>query len=538
MILEGSRVFDGIAIGKISVYSKKTNQVKQYRIEDVEKEAERFFSARKKAETQMDVLYQKALEEAGSDGAMIFDAQKMMLEDMDYVDSVVGMIRTQKVNAEFAVTSTCDRFMKMFAGMDDEYIKERAADVQDISNRLVSILVGETDEIMPFKEPVILVAEDLTPSETVQLDKSKLLSIVTKYGSANSHTAILAKTMGIPAMVNVSFDGPVDGELNGKVAIVDACEGKFITDPDEETLAGYKNKQAAFEEKNKLLMELKGKESKTKDGKKIKLYANIGSVDGVSDAIFYDAEGIGLFRSEFLYLEGDDYPTEEAQFEAYKAVVEQMEGKNVTIRTIDVGADKQVEYLNIEPEANPAMGYRAIRLCLDRKEIFKTQLRAIYRAGFYGTISILFPMIASLEEVIQIKEIIAEVKKELDEAEIPYKECKLGIMIETPAAVIISDLLAKEVDFFSIGTNDLTQYTLAIDRQNHKLDKLYNPHHEAVLRMIQMTINNGHKEGIPVGICGELGSDTTLTKRLIEMGIDELSVSPSMVLKVRKAVRD
>lgn len=534
MVLEGKSVFGGIAIGRLSVYHKKDNQVKRLKVADAEAEVFRFNTAKEQAKAQLASFYEKALREVGEVNAMIFEVHQMMLDDLDYVESITNMIRTQEVNAEFAVATTGDNFSQMFAAMEDEYMRERSADVKDISNRVISILQGAGSSEMTGDEPAILLADDLAPSETVQLDKSKVLSFVTRHGSTNSHTAILARTMSIPALIGVDFAENVDG----KTGIVDGYEGKFFVDPDEETLLKYQERKKEDEHKKHLLQELKGKENVTLDGKKINLYANIGGVADVANALTNDAGGIGLFRSEFLYLETEDYPTEEAQFSAYKTVAENMAGKKVIIRTLDIGADKQVDYFGLEKEENPAMGYRAIRICLDRTEIFKTQLRAIYRASYYGTIAIMFPMIISVSEVKRIKEIIAEVKRELEENGIPYKDVEIGIMIETPAAVMISDLLAKEVDFFSIGTNDLTQYTLAIDRQNPKLDHIYDSHHEAILRMLRLVVENGHKEGCWVGICGELGADTTLTEEFLRMGFDELSVSPSMILKVREKIRN
>lgn len=530
---EGKSVFGGIAIGRLSIYNKKDNQVKRQKITDAEAEIARFEDAREKAKEQLAGFYEKAVKEVGEVNAAIFEVHQMMLDDLDYIESITNMIHSQEVNAEFAVASTGDNFSQMFAAMDDDYMRERAADVKDISNRVITILQGEEEGAMTGDEPFILLADDLAPSETVQLDKSKVLSFVTRHGSTNSHTAILARTMNIPALIGVDFDDAVDG----KMGIVDGYTGTFYVDPDEETMAQYEAKKAEDENKKRLLLELKGKENVTLDGKKINLYANIGGVADVANALSNDAGGIGLFRSEFLYLESEDYPTEDAQFAAYKTVAENMAGKKVIIRTLDIGADKQVDYFQMEKEENPAMGYRAIRICLDRPEIFKTQLRAIYRASYYGTISIMFPMIISVKEVKRIKEIIAEVKAELTAEGIPFKDCEIGVMIETPAAVMISDLLAEEVDFFSIGTNDLTQYTLAIDRQNPKLDNFYDSHHEAILRMLQMVVDNGHKHGCWVGICGELGADTTLTSTFLKMGFDELSVSPSMILRVRKEIR-
>ncbi len=535
MLLKGKSVFGGIAIGRLSVYGKKDHQVKRIKIHDTEAEVIRFTSAREKAKDQLTVLYDKALKEVGEVNAMIFEVHKMMLDDLDYIESITNMIRSQEVNAEFATATTGDNFAGMFSAMEDEYMRERAADVRDISNRVISVLQGASEGKEMGDEPVILLAEDLAPSETVQLDKSKVLSFVTRKGSTNSHTAILARTMNIPALIGVSLDNLE--EMDGKWGIVDGYEGTLYVEPDRETLLRYEKLKEEDEQKKRLLQELKGKDNVTLDGKKIHLYANIGSVADVANVLANDAGGIGLFRSEFLFLESEDFPTEEVQFNAYKTVAENMAGKKVIIRTLDIGADKQVDYFGLEKEENPAMGYRAIRICLDRKEIFKTQLRAIYRASYYGTISIMFPMIISVREVKEIKEIIAEVKAELDQENLPYKDAEIGIMIETPAAVMISDLLAKEVDFFSIGTNDLTQYTLAIDRQNPKLDSIYDSHHEAVLRMLKMVVENGHKEDCWVGICGELGADTTLTEEFLRMGFDELSVTPSMILKVRDKIR-
>ena len=534
MVLEGKSVFGGIAIGRLSIYNKKENQVKREKITDVEAEITRFTDAKETAKEQLKGFYEKAVKEVGEVNAAIFEVHQMMLDDLDYVESITNMIRTQEVNAESAVASTGDNFSKMFAAMDDDYMKERAADVKDISNRVISILQNAENGSVTGEGPVILLADDLAPSETVQLDKSKVLSFVTRHGSTNSHTAILARTMNIPALIGIDFSE----DVNGKMGIVDGYTGTLYIEPDEEIMKKYEAKKAEDENKKRLLLELKGKENVTLDGKKINLYANIGGVADVANALSNDAGGIGLFRSEFLYLESEDYPTEEAQFAAYKTVAENMAGKKVIIRTLDIGADKQVDYFHMEKEENPAMGYRAIRICLDRPEIFKTQLRAIYRASYYGTISIMFPMIISVKEVKRIKEIVAEVKAELTAEGIPFKDCELGIMIETPAAVMISDLLAEEVDFFSIGTNDLTQYTLAIDRQNPKLDSFYDSHHEAILRMLQMVVDNGHKHGCWVGICGELGADTTLTSTFLKMGFDELSVSPAMILRVREEIRN
>lgn len=534
MTIEGKSVYSGVAIGRLAVYRNAEKQVKREKITDIQGEIARFEDARAKAKEQLAALYEKALKEVGEVNAAIFEVHQMMLDDLDYVESITNMIEAQEVNAEFAVATTGDNFSEMFASMDDDYMRARSADVKDISNRVVAVLQGRTEGGLDADEPVILLANDLAPSETVQLDKSKVLSFVTRLGSTNSHTAILARTMNIPALIGIDFPEDVDG----KMGIVDGYEGKLIIDPPVSVLESYQKKKAEDEEKRRLLQELKGKENVTLDGTKINLYANIGSVADVASVLANDAGGIGLFRSEFLYLESSDYPTEEEQFQAYRKVAEAMAGKKVIIRTLDIGADKQVGYFNLGKEDNPAMGYRAIRICLTRKEIFKTQLRALYRASYYGTIAIMFPMIISVDEVHQIKAIIAEVKTELDEEGIPYKDVELGVMIETPAAVMISEDLAKEVDFFSVGTNDLTQYTLAIDRQNPKLDAFYDSHHPAILKMLQMIVDNGHKGGCWVGICGELGADTTLTETFLKMGFDELSVSPSMILKVRQKIRE
>lgn len=530
----GKSIFKGTAIGRILFYSKNQQQVKRTKVEDIEAEVARYEEAKAKAIEQLGKLHDKAVAEVGEDNAMIFEVHVMMLEDDDYNDSVYNIIRNDEVNAEFAVATTGDNFSVMFADMDDDYFKARAADVKDISERVISVLSGSGSDGNIGDEPVIVVAEDLAPSETVQMDKSKLLAFVTRLGSSNSHTAILARTMNIPALIGVD----IKEEWNGKMAIVDGKKGIFFVDPDVVTLEKYIEEKKKEEEARELLLKLKGQPDETLDGRHIKLYANIGSVADVTNVLANDAAGIGLFRSEFLYLEKDNYPTEEEQFQVYKTVAQNMAGKKVVIRTLDIGADKQVDYFNMEHEENPAMGYRAIRICLDRVEIFKTQLRALYRASAFGTISIMFPMIISVKEVQDIKKICEEVRNELDASGIKYGEVELGIMIETPAAVMISDLLAKEVDFFSIGTNDLTQYTLAIDRQNPKLDNIYDSHHPAILRMIQMVIDNGHKEDCWVGICGELGADTTLTEQFIKMGLDELSVSPAFVLPVRKVIRE
>lgn len=530
----GKSIFKGTAIGRVLFYSKNQQQVKRTKIEDAEAEIARYEAAKATAIEQLGALHDKALAEVGEANAMIFEVHAMMLEDDDYNDSVYNIIRNDGVNAEFAVATTGDNFSVMFAEMDDEYFKARAADVKDISERVIGVLMGRTTDGDLGDEPVIVVAEDLAPSETVQMDKSKLLAFVTRLGSSNSHTAILARTMNIPALIGID----IKEEWNGKMAIVDGKTGTFYVDPDVATLEKFLAEKKKEEEARELLSQLKGQPDETVDGRHIHLYANIGSVADVANVLANDAAGIGLFRSEFLYLEKDHYPTEEEQFQVYKTVAQNMAGKKVVIRTLDIGADKQVDYFNMEHEDNPAMGYRAIRICLDRVEIFKTQLRALYRASAFGTISIMFPMIISVKEVQQIKKICAEVRDELDDGNVEYGDVELGIMIETPAAVMISDLLAKEVDFFSIGTNDLTQYTLAIDRQNPKLDNIYDSHHPAILRMIQMVIDNGHKENCWVGICGELGADTSLTEQFVKMGIDELSVSPTFVLPVRKVIRE
>lgn len=529
----GKSIFKGIAIGDILFYQKEKQQVKRQRVENVAKEIERYQMASQKASEQLKQLYDKALQEVGEANAAVFEVHMMMLEDDDYVSSIVNMIETQEVNAEYAVAVTGDNFAELFSQMDDEYFKARAADVKDITERLISVLNEQDDKGALGDDPVIVVADDLAPSETVQMDKEKLLAFVTKYGSANSHTAILARTMNIPALIDID----IQPEWNGKLAIVDGKEGQLIIEPDEETLAFYRRQQQEEQEARALLSELKGQEDITLDGKRIKLYANIAGVGDVANVLANDAAGIGLFRSEFLYLEAEDYPDEETQFLAYKRVAEMMAGKKVVVRTLDIGADKQVDYFKLDKEDNPAMGFRAIRICLERPEIFRTQLRALIRASAYGEIAIMYPMIISVEEVCRIREIVDSVKSELDEQGISYGNFEQGIMIETPAAVMMSEELAQHVDFFSIGTNDLTQYTLAIDRQNMKLDSFYDPHHPAILKMIQTTITNGHKGGCWVGICGELGADTSLTETFLKMGVDELSVSPSFVLPIRRIIR-
>ncbi len=533
-IYEGKSVFSGVAIGKISVYKKGQQQVKRKKITDADAEIMRFETAKTEAVKQLSGLYEKALREVGEANAAIFEVHQMMLEDDDYNDSIENMIRTQGINAEYAVASTADNFAQMFSAMDDDYMRERAADVKDISERVLSILNGAGSESAVSEEPAIIVAEDFAPSETVQLDKDMVLSFVTVRGSLNSHTAILARTMALPALVGTPL--PLDDTVDGKLGIVDGSEGKIYVDPDEETLKRMKRRKEEEAERKELLQTLKGRENVTLDGKKVMLYANIGNIKDLATVLQNDAGGIGLFRSEFIYLEKDDYPTEEEQFQIYKQAAETMAGKRVIIRTLDIGADKQCDYFQMEHEENPALGYRAIRICLTRPEVFKTQLRALYRASAYGKIAIMYPMITSVLEVKRIQEMAALVRAELTEQGIEFGEPEQGIMIETPAAAIISDELAKEVDFFSIGTNDLTQYTLAIDRQNTKLDEFYDAHHPAVLRMIAMVVENAHKAGIWAGICGELGADQTLTREFLAMGVDELSVSPGSILPIRRIV--
>lgn len=535
--LEGKSVFGGVAIGKIQFYKRNEITIKRTRVEDVEAEVERFQNAKAKTLELLNGLYEKALEDVGEANAMIFEAHQLMLEDPDYVESIENIIRTQDVNAEYAIGATADNFAAIFEAMDDAYMQGRAADVRDVSERLLQALSSQNETVMVMDEPVIIAADDLVPSETVQLDKEKVLSFVTMYGSANSHTAILARTMNIPAVIGLGE--ALKEEYDGKVAIVDGVDGKVYIDPDEETMASMQKKQKKDQEEKELLNQLKGKENVTKSGQKVNVYANIGNLADVGAVLKNDAGGIGLFRSEFLYLESDTYPTEEQQFAVYKKVAETMAGKKVIIRTLDIGADKQVDYFKLDKEDNPALGYRAIRICLTRPEIFKTQLRALYRASAYGQISIMFPMIISVAEVKKIKEIIEEVKAELRTEGAAFREdVELGIMIETPAAVMVSRELAKEVDFFSVGTNDLTQYTLAIDRQNQKLEDFYDSHHPAVLAMIRMAAESAHAEGKWIGICGELGADVTLTETFLKMGIDELSVAPGMVLKVRQKIRE
>ena len=532
----GKSVFGGIAIGKIMVYEKGEHQVKRVKITDAEAEKNRYYEAVEIAFKQLGELHDKALREVGEANAAIFEIHQMMLEDDDYKESVEHIIESQMVNAEYAIAQTGDNFSQMFAAMDDEYMRGRAADVKDITERLLGILSGNTGSGVDVDEPVIMVAEDLAPSETVQMDKSKILSFVTQKGSVNSHTAILARTMGIPALIG--SDIVIDESLNGKLGVVDGTNGVVYIEPDEATLSAMQEEQRKDNEKKALLQELKGKEDVTLDGKKIKLYSNIGNIKDLANVIANDAAGIGLFRSEFIYLESDTFPTEEEQFNIYRTVAESMAGKPVIIRTLDIGADKQCDYFGLDKEDNPALGLRAIRICLTRPEIFKTQLRALYRASAYGNISIMYPMIISEQEVDKIKVIENEVKAELTEQGIEFGNPKSGIMIETPAAVIMSRQLAKKVDFLSIGTNDLTQYTLAIDRQNTKLDDFYDAHHPAILAMIRMGVENAHAEGIWAGICCELGADTTLTEEFLKMGVDELSVSAGKVLAVRKVIRE
>ncbi len=533
-VYQGKSVFGGIAIGHLCVYKKGEQQVTRQKIEDVEAEVKRFQDAKEAAQAQLGELYDKAVKEVGEANAAIFEMHQMLLEDEDYQDSVENIIRTQQVNAEYATAVTSDHFSSMFAEMDDDYMKERAADIRDISERVIANLSGENKSKVVTDEPVIILADDLAPSETVQLEKDKVLSFVTVHGSVNSHTAILARTMGIPALVSTEME-PTD-DLDGKLAVVDGNHGMIYVEPDAETMEKMEALKKEEEEKKELLQTFKNKESVTLDGKKVLTYANIGNVKDLALVLQNGAEGIGLFRSEFLYLESETYPTEEEQFEVYKKVAETMAGKRVIIRTLDIGADKQADYFELAKEENPAMGVRAIRICLTRPEIFKTQLRALFRASAFGNIAIMYPMITSLSEIAQIKAIVEEVKAELDADNVPYGTPEQGIMIETPAAATISDLLAEEVDFFSIGTNDLTQYTLAIDRQNQSLDSFFDAHHIAVLRMINQTIQNAHKAGIWCGICGELGADSDLTELFLAMGIDELSVSPGRLLTIRRLI--
>ena len=535
--IQGKSVFGGVSIGKLMFYKRNEKVIKREHISDADAEWKRFEAAKGQAVDQLKELYEKALEDVGEANAMIFEIHQMMLEDLDYLESIENIIRSQEVNAEYAVATTADNFAQMFASMDDAYMQGREADVKDVSERVLDILCGVSAGVKEMTEPCIIAADDLAPSETVQLDKSKVLGFATMYGSANSHTAILARTMNIPAVIGLGET--LSSQYDGKMAVIDGFTGILYVDPDEETLARMQEKRAKDLEQKELLNQLKGKENVTRSGQKINVYANIGNVSDLGAVLKNDAGGIGLFRSEFLYLENSTFPTEEQQFAVYKQVAESMAGKKVIIRTLDIGADKQVDYFNLDKEENPALGYRAIRICLTRPEIFKTQLRALYRAAVYGNLSIMFPMIISVSEVKKIKEIIAQVQAELKAEGIPYKEdVELGVMIETPAAVMISRELAKEVDFFSVGTNDLTQYTLAIDRQNQKLDTFYDPHHPAVLAMIKMAADNAHAEGKWIGICGELGADLELTEEFLKMGLDELSVSPALVLPLRKRIRE
>ena len=535
--IKGKSVFGGVSIGKIQFYKRNDKVIKRQHVEDTDAEMKRFHGAKEDAIAQLKSLYEKAIADVGEANAAIFEIHQMMLEDLDYNESIENIIQTQKVNAEYAVATTADNFAQMFSSMDDAYMQGRAADVKDVSERVLNILTGGGDSAMKMDEPVIIAADDLAPSETVQLDKSKVLGFVTMYGSASSHTAILARTMNIPAIIGMGEN--LAERFDGAEAVIDGFTGTLYIEPDEATLALMKEKREKDLEQKRLLEELKGKENVTKSGQKVHVYANIGNVSDVGLVLKNDAGGIGLFRSEFLYLESDTFPSEEVQFQAYKQVAENMAGKRVIIRTLDIGADKQADYFNLPKEENPALGYRAIRICLMQPDIFKTQLRALYRASAFGQIAIMFPMIISVDEVKKIKEMIAVVKAELDEEGLPYKkDIEIGIMIETPAAVMMSRELAKEVDFFSVGTNDLTQYTLAIDRQNPKLEPFLDTHHPAVLRMIQMAADNAHAEGKWIGICGELGADTELTEQFLAMGVDELSVSPALVLPLRKKIRE
>lgn len=534
--IQGKGVYGAVAIGQISFFERGEISVKRERAADTAKERERFEKARKFALGELSALYDKALKEIGETNAQIFDIHQMMLEDLDYIDSVANIIENQHMNAEYAVAVTADNFAMMFSSMDDEYMKERAADVKDVSNRLLRCFKQTDGSRSLTGDGLIICADDLAPSETVQLDKSKVLAFVTQKGSLNSHTAILARTMNIPAVVGAGE--ALAPEYDGKTAVVDGYTGEVFIDPDEDTLAKMQQKKQEDEKKKALLSELKGKENVTLDGRKINIFANIGGLSDIGAVLLNDAGGIGLFRSEFLYLENSDFPSEEQQFTTYKKVLESMAGKKVIIRTLDIGADKKIDYFHLDPEENPALGYRAIRICLAQKEVFKTQLRALYRASVFGNLSIMFPMIISREEILEIKQIVENVKQELKEEGVPFcDDVEIGIMIETPAAAVISDVLAPEVDFFSVGTNDLTQYTLAVDRQNPKLDRFYDPHHEAVLRLIQFAADNAHKHGKWIGICGELGADLSLTERFLKMGIDELSVSPALVLSLRDKVR-
>ena len=534
LTFQGKSVINGVAIGKLYLYKKGEQQVKREKIEDTDGELARFQKAQQEAIRQLQDLYEGSVQSIGEASAAIFEIHQMMLQDDGFVEAIENMIRSQSVNAEYAVAATSDNFYKMFSDMEDDYMRERAADVKDISERVLTILNGKSTGAEMLSEPVIIVADDLAPSETVQLDKDKVLAFVTVHGSLNSHTAILAKTMNIPALIGTPI--PLDDTMNGKLAVIDGAKGILYVEPEEAVLAQMQERKKEQEEQRALLLTLRGKENITLDGRKIRLYANIGNSKDLAMVLQNDASGIGLFRSEFLYLEKEDYPTEEEQFAVYKTVAETMAGKKVIIRTLDIGADKQADYFGLAHEENPAMGLRAIRICLTRPEVFKTQLRALFRASAYGNIAIMYPMIISVDEVRRIKEMVAEVKKELEEQAVAYGEVDQGIMIETPAAVMMSRELAEEVDFFSIGTNDLTQYTLAIDRQTPELDSFYDSHHPAILRMIKMVVDNAHKAGIWAGICGELGADTSLTQEFLKMGVDELSVSPGRILPIRKII--
>lgn len=536
-IFKGKGVYGAVAIGKISVFKRRDTTVKRIHVSDTAAEKKRLEAAKEAATAQLQEIYDKALKEVGEQNAQIFEIHMMMIEDDDYNESIESIIDTQSVNAEYAVSVTADNFSEMFASMDDAYMQARSADVKDISNRIIACLSDDGSQENSSDEKVIICADDLAPSETVLLDKNKVLAFVTSHGSSNSHTAILARNMNIPAVIGAGDDF-LSAVSDGMFAAVDGYTGEVFLSPDTEALEKLETKQKEDEEKKRLLHELKGKENVTLDGTRINIFANIGGVDHIGAVLANDAGGIGLFRSEFLYLESSDYPTEEQQFAAYKKVLESMAGKKVIIRTLDIGADKKVDYFDLAKEDNPALGFRAIRICLTRPEIFRTQLRALYRASAFGKLGIMFPMITSVSEVEQIKKICAEVREELRADGVDFDEnAELGIMIETPAAAVISDKLAPLVDFFSVGTNDLTQYTLACDRQNSAVEQFVDTHHEAILRLIEMSAKNAHANGAWIGICGELAADTSLTETFLRMGIDELSVSPSFVLKVRDAVR-
>ncbi|MCD8390551.1 MAG: phosphoenolpyruvate--protein phosphotransferase [Firmicutes bacterium] len=535
--IQGQGVCGGIAFGKLYRMTKGESKVKRAHISDADAEIKRFEAARARAYDELGGLYEKALGEVGEENAMIFQIHQMMLDDADYLESIRSIIADQKLNAETAVAMTADNFAEMFASMDDSYMQARAADVRDISERVITVLAGGVDGGINSSEPVIIAAEDLAPSETVQLEKSKILAFVTEKGSASSHTSILARTMNIPAVIGAA--GITDKKYENAEAIVDGFGGKIYIEPNEEIVKEMTERKAELDKENELLSSLKGVKARTKDGQSMLLYANIGHIDDIAPAFKNGAEGVGLFRSEFIYLESKTYPTEDEQFSVYKAALEKMAGKRVIIRTLDIGADKRVDYFDMPAEENPAMGVRAIRICLTRPELFKTQLRALYRASAFGRLGIMFPMIVSVEEVTEIKRICAEVRAELKDEGVPFDEkAELGIMIETPAAALISDKLAREVDFFSIGTNDLTQYTTAVDRQNPTAARFCNERHTAVLRLIKMVVDNSHKCGIWTGICGELGADESLTELFLAMGVDELSVSPGRILPIKKKVLD